>query len=49
MRFRMTGTLGTVPVEQTMWIAVRLRDEKAIRWAFFRTEREALEAAGLQG
>jgi uncharacterized protein len=28
---------------------VRLRDEKAIRWAFFRTEREALEAAGLQG
>jgi ketosteroid isomerase-like protein len=46
--FRMVGTLGGVPVEQTMWQAVRLRDEKAIWWAFFRNEREALEAVGLR-
>ena len=45
--FRMAGTLGGVPVEQTMWQAVRLRNGKAIWWAFFRNEREALEAAGL--
>ena len=45
--FRMAGTLGSVPVEQTMWQAVVLRDGKAIWWAFFRSEREALEAVGL--
>jgi ketosteroid isomerase-like protein len=45
--FRMVGTLGSVPVEQTMWQAVVLRDGKAIWWAFFRSEREALEAVGL--
>ena len=45
--FRMAGTLGSVPVEQTMWQAVVLRDRKAIWWAFFRSEREALEAVGL--
>jgi hypothetical protein len=44
----MTGTLGSVPVEQTMWQAVVLRDEKLIWWAFFRSEREALEAVGLR-
>ena len=47
MHFRMTGTLGSVPLEQTMWQAVVLRDGKAIWWAFFRSEREALEAVGL--
>ena len=45
--FRMSGTLGGVPVEQEMWQAVRLRDRKLIWWAFFRNEREAIEAAGL--
>ena len=45
--FRMAGTLGSVPVEQTMWQAIVLRDGKAIWWAFFRSEREALEALGL--
>jgi len=48
MHFRMTGTLGGVPVEQAMWQAIKLRDQKAIWWAFFRTEREALDAAGLR-
>ena len=47
LHFRMTGTLGGVPVEQTMWQATLVRDEKAIWWAFFRSEREALEAVGL--
>jgi ketosteroid isomerase-like protein len=47
IHFRMTGTLGSVPVEQTMWQAVVLRDGKLIWWAFFRSEREALEAVGL--
>jgi ketosteroid isomerase-like protein len=45
--FRMVGTLGSVPVEQTMWQAVVLRDGKLIWWAFFRSEREALEAVEL--
>ena len=47
IHFRMTGTLGSVPVEQTMWQATRLRDGLITWWAFFRTEREALEAVGL--
>jgi ketosteroid isomerase-like protein len=45
--FRMAGTLSGVPVEQAMWQAVRLRDGRASWWCSFRTEREALEAAGL--
>ena len=47
LHIRMTGTLGGVPVEQTMWQATLVRDGKAIWWAFFRSEREALEAVGL--
>ena len=43
----MAGTLGGVPVEQTMWQAVELRDGKVCWWAFFRSEPEAREAAGL--
>lgn len=45
--FRMAGTLGSVPVEQTMWQAVKLRDGRAFWWGNFRTEREALDAVGL--
>jgi ketosteroid isomerase-like protein len=48
LHFLMAGTLGSVPVEQTMWQAIVLRDGKAIWWAFFRSEREALEALGLR-
>ena len=47
MRIRMTGTLSGVPVEQTMWQALLLRDGKLIWWAFFRSECEAFEAVGL--
>jgi ketosteroid isomerase-like protein len=45
--FRMTGTLGGVPVAQTMWQAVTAQDGKATWWGFFRSEAEALEAVGL--
>jgi uncharacterized protein len=38
IHIRMTGTLGGVPVEQTMWQATALRDGKVIWWAFFRSE-----------
>lgn len=46
--FRMAGILNGVPVEQTMWTAVKLRDGKVRWWATFRTEREALEAVGFR-
>jgi ketosteroid isomerase-like protein len=47
VHFRVSGTLGSVPVEQTMWQASLLRDGKVIWWAFFRTEREAFEAVNV--
>ena len=37
-----------VEVRQTVWNVVRFRDGKATWWQFFRTEDEALEAAGLE-
>jgi hypothetical protein len=46
-RFRMSGTLGGVPVAQTMWQAATARDGKLSWWGFFRREAEALEAVGL--
>jgi ketosteroid isomerase-like protein len=42
---RLAGTISGIPLEQTMWQAVEMRDGKASWWAFFRTEPEALEAA----
>ena len=36
-----------VEVRQTVWNVVRFRDGKATWWQFFRTQEEALEAAGL--
>jgi ketosteroid isomerase-like protein len=47
VKFRLSGTLAGVAVDQTMWQAARSREGKLRWWAFFRTEREALEAAGL--
>ena len=41
----MAGTLGGVRVEQTMWQLVTQRRGMARSWRFFRTEREAEEAA----
>jgi hypothetical protein len=44
----MTGTLGGVPVNLTMWLAARLRERRVSWWSFFRTEAEALQALGLR-
>jgi ketosteroid isomerase-like protein len=44
---RIAGSIGGVPLEQTMWQAVALRDGRESWWAFFRSEREALEAIEL--
>lgn len=47
-RFRVSGKLSGVPVEQSMWQAAELRAGKIRWWAFFRTEHEAVEAARRQ-
>jgi ketosteroid isomerase-like protein len=46
---RIVGTYRPrgVEVPQTIWQVVRYRDGMATWWQFFRTEEEALEAAGL--
>jgi ketosteroid isomerase-like protein len=41
---KLAGKIGGVPVEQTLWQAVVLRDGKAVWWANFRSERDALDA-----
>jgi ketosteroid isomerase-like protein len=46
--FRIAGVLSGVPLEQTMWQAVKLRGGKITWWATFRNEQEALEAVGLR-
>jgi uncharacterized protein (TIGR02246 family) len=48
LRLRIIGTLGDVPVEQTMWQASTLLDARISGWALFRTKREALKGAGLR-
>lgn len=45
-RVRIEGRLGGVPVEQAMWQAFRAREGRAVWWAFFRDERDALAAVG---
>ncbi len=47
LKSRLTATLADTKVEQTMWMAARLRDGRLGWWGFFRTEDEALEAVGL--
>ena len=47
IQIRITGTLGGVAVEQTMWQATIVRDGRVRWWAVVRTKREALEAVGL--
>ena len=44
LRVRIEGTIRGVPVNQTMWQAVELRDGKAGWWTFFRSEQEAVQA-----
>ncbi|HEY6653081.1 MAG TPA: nuclear transport factor 2 family protein [Solirubrobacterales bacterium] len=47
---RIVGTYRPrgVEVRQTIWQVVRYRDGKSTWWQFFRTEEQALEAAGLR-
>ncbi len=35
---------GSVPLEQVMWQVIEFRNERALRWEFFRTEEEARAA-----
>jgi ketosteroid isomerase-like protein len=44
---RGVGKLSGVPVTDTGWAIFTFRDEKILRAASFRSEEEALEAAGL--
>ncbi len=48
VQIHIAGTLGGVPVEQTMWQAVERREDKVGWWAFARTEDEALEVMRLR-
>ena len=48
VKLRMRGTTAGVRVEQTMWQAVEVRDQRIVSWDVFRTEAEALEAVGLR-
>jgi ketosteroid isomerase-like protein len=45
-KIQLAGTLSGVPVTQAVWQVANLRDGKVTWWGFFRTEGEALEAAG---
>jgi len=47
IHLRIVGTLGGVPVEQTMWQPSEVRDAKVSWWELFRTEAEALEAVNV--
>jgi ketosteroid isomerase-like protein len=42
------GVESAAPMDQEVWQVGRLRDGKVIGWRFFRSESEALEAAGLR-
>ena len=44
---RAHGAVSDTPVEQRLWIVGQWRDRKVAWWRTFRTEAEALEAAGL--
>ena len=46
-RLRLAGRIADVEVPQTMWMGWRVRDGQIVWWATYRTEAEALEAAGL--
>ena len=48
VRVRATSVAGGVPTDLTDWQALTLCDGKALWWAFFRTETEALTAVGLE-
>jgi ketosteroid isomerase-like protein len=48
LRNRAHGAVSNAPVEERLWFVGEWREGKAIWWQSFRTEAEALEAAGLR-
>jgi ketosteroid isomerase-like protein len=48
VRVRGHGAEGGVPIDETLWQAIKLRDGRATWWRNFATEAEAVEAAGLR-
>jgi ketosteroid isomerase-like protein len=48
LRNRAQGAVSQAPVEQRLWLVGEWRDGKVIWWQSFRSEAEALEAAGLR-
>jgi ketosteroid isomerase-like protein len=48
VRVRVTGTIGDVPVSQTMYQALRAREGRAVWWHTVRTREEALAAAEVE-
>ena len=48
-RLRLAGKIAGVEVPQTMWMSWRVRNGLIVWWETFRTEAEALKAAGLSG
>ena len=47
VRFHGHGAESNVPMDQTSWQVVRVRDAKAVWMGIYRTKAEALEAVGL--
>ncbi|HTQ68865.1 MAG TPA: nuclear transport factor 2 family protein [Solirubrobacteraceae bacterium] len=45
---RGTGSRSGAPIERTLWIAVEVRDGKAVSWHTHASEAEALKAVGLE-
>jgi ketosteroid isomerase-like protein len=48
LRNRAQGAVSNAPVGERLWIVGEWREGKIIWWQSFRTEAEALEAAGLR-
>ena len=48
LRNRAHGAASDTPVEEMLWLVGEWRNRKAVWWHSFRSEAEALEAAGLR-
>jgi ketosteroid isomerase-like protein len=48
VRVQGRGEGSATPFVDNVWVVFRIRDGKVVRWQAFRSEAEALEAAGLQ-
>ena len=48
LRNRAHGAASDAPVEEMLWLVGEWRNRKAVWWHSFRSEAEALEAAGLR-